>query len=1049
MAARNIKTELIITTGARTTSNTGAQVSQVQEAIRARHEAENTRQRNAARAAATASSRGVAGSLADDAGSTALPAQSVSRYALQRARAKMKQQQQLAEALRSESAAQATALPPELTASPPATATEAPEDTSVLRASAARAAYAAQRARAQAKRAARVAAASKNVSAVPSTQPLPTKLRASAPSSAEDSADEQAAGSFSPIPTGAPLETLAGYYGEVSRVVGRFGRRTARGMRAAADPMRRNLVALAAATQLSTASLNPIAESEDALFPLAAGIQPGFLPGKPVLGSSFTERLRRKLAGFGASLAMRRAIQGIGDLPFSLGATPSVGPASVAETVARNYERLTPTDMSGPDWRLPLNKYPNYNFPAAAGRRSYNARYNDPVLGGDRVASLLSSASILWEPLSRNAPRVQTPTEAHSALIKLAADPKIAVAAAQAAASTPQARALGAFGLHRAIGNLFGVPLPGGAGGLGGGGGGGGGGSAGGSGGAGGGGGGSGGPGDSSGGAAPPLTAQQIRSNRMVRARALQSLGRIAPELSGMLMDPNQSIMTNGAMSTGMNVANMAQMYGAHRMLTGVPGGMGMFAGATAALSVLSLLKAALERGTKIQQEGEALYTSAEPYFARETRLAAMHGNRAAQARLEVFARRDDAASKANRALIAAIPGFKQGTRTEDLPPLVVDQGSAAYEESRRRRARARATPLRVAATDVERSILEEQQQRLDEREFSDVYTENVTDRMNIIRRRLAPIFGASKAFQAYSQFRGQSGVVRMTTDQAAAAMETGSFAGIPLELLARSSTLSLMRGNRAGQLNIGADGRQDIGSLRYQSETLARRGVFGDPANAIMADTLRRQEEFAALGARSNDQSAALFQRLMADQNIAPQQFGGVQGTIAGIRKGIIEQMQAPGKAALAGLMTASVYMRGGSFAGAQRLAANESEENIMSGALGLAPDALVNVIGSALAPGDQAAMSRVLQQARSGKLSGVATATGETTATRAEFGRSLFGQMAAWSPLDSVKNMDRLAEIATFQVSLDNAAKAIRNAADAMEAAGSSLGNAIASNE
>jgi len=417
-----------------------------------------------------------------------------------------------------------------------------------------------------------------------------------------------------------------------------------------------------------------------------------------------------------------------------------------------------------------------------------------------------------------------------------------------------------------------------------------------------------------------------------------------------------------------------------------------MLLGGFAVGSIVNLLKSGLERGTELQKQAEKVYIEAEPMFAREEQMRAARG-------------------------LTSVRGF-----------------SAEAQKRADAAQRRLGTPDRPTAGSGTPDDI-------------DVYSNLTTTRLKTLQQNLGSIMGLSAASQAYAQFRRQAGVVDMDTGEASLAMKTGFMAGTPTELLARAAQLGAIRGNRGGGIRQGLDYRTDIGTVRYQQETLERANVMGAPAEAILGQTLSRQEAMAAMGMRIDFDRDAKFQRVLQESNIAPQQFGGITGGVSDIRMGIMQQLQAPGKEILAGLMTAEAFRRGGTVQGAGAYMAQTSDaqalEDMMKGQ-GLGPG-LMQLVATSMAPADQPAIIDALAKVREGQTAGPAAATegGESGDAARERGRLEF--TAEYSALGAQRGMGDKAKIAQFQQTLDVAARNIRSAADSMQSLAASAGNFV----
>ena len=456
------------------------------------------------------------------------------------------------------------------------------------------------------------------------------------------------------------------------------------------------------------------------------------------------------------------------------------------------------------------------------------------------------------------------------------------------------------------------------------------------------------------------------------------------------LFDQDKSIATTGLLGGLDKAAGMAQTAGFVSLAMG--GGPLLAIGATIAKGLTSALTGGLERGTELQKQAEKVYIDAEPMFAREEQMRAARGLTSVRGFSAEAQKRADAAQR------------RLGT--PDRPTA----GSGTPEDI-------------------------------------DVYSNMTTTRLKTLQQNLGSIMGLSAASQAYGQFRRQAGVIGMDTGEASLAMKTGFMAGTPTELLARAAQLGAISGNRGGGIRQGLDYRTDIGTVRYQQETLERAGLMGAPAEAILGQTLSRQEAMASMGMRLDFDRDAKFQRVLQEQGIAPQQFGGITGGVDETRMGLLQQLQAPGKEILSGLMMAEAFRRGKTVQGAAEYLAKTSSaqslEETMQG-VGMGPG-LMQLVATSMAPADQPSIMESLRKIREGQTAGPAAATGEGTIDDAarERGRTEF--MPEYSAIGAQRGMGDKAKIAQFQQTLDVAARNIRSAADSMQSLAASAGNIV----
>jgi hypothetical protein len=479
------------------------------------------------------------------------------------------------------------------------------------------------------------------------------------------------------------------------------------------------------------------------------------------------------------------------------------------------------------------------------------------------------------------------------------------------------------------------------------------------------------------------------------RSQTYLAIARGIAEGAGGVFDPNRSVMTTGLMGLGAAGGRMLMQSGAQAMAGGAGfaslAGGGALVGGAALLGGALLLKAGYDRGTELQNKAEKVYISAEPMFAREEQLRAARGDAGSLQQVRQFS------SAAERRALAARGGSSAGPA-----------GTA--------------TPSN-----------------------SDIYSNLATNRFKTIQQFLGSSMGFAESVQAYGQFRRQSGVIDMSTAQAAEAMQTGLYSGVPLELLARASRLGTIPGNRGGGFRQGADGRLDIGTLRYQMETLGRAGLTGAPAEQILGQTLDRQSALAAAGLRTDFDRDAMFQRTLQSSGIAPEQFGGITGTLDDMRSNIAQQLQAPGKEILSGLMMVNAFKQGRTFTGAAEYVGKTSSAQQLEDQLKMVGPAsgLLPLMATGLAPADQPSMMDALRRMRAGQSAGPAIATGEGTIDDAATGRGRLEYMTEFNAIGAQRSMGNKAEIAQFQTTLDSAAKSIKAAADSMQAVAASAGN------
>ena len=489
---------------------------------------------------------------------------------------------------------------------------------------------------------------------------------------------------------------------------------------------------------------------------------------------------------------------------------------------------------------------------------------------------------------------------------------------------------------------------------------------------------------------ATELEKQQAAEAARMRALESAQLQRrkvVADAVTGSsreLFDADKSILTTGLLGAADKAADMA-MLGA--LATGNP--MAILA-VGAGKMLTSGLVGGLERGTELQKSAEKIYTQAEPAFAREEQLRAARGRTSVREFSPEAQKRADAANR------------KLGD--PDLPTA----GSGTPEDK-------------------------------------DVYTNLATKRFKTLQANLGSVMGLQAASEAYQKFRQQSGVIDMSVDDASLAMKTGYMSGMSQDMLARAATVGAVRGNVGGGIRQGLDYRTDIGTLRYQQETLERAGLTGAPADAILNQTLSRQEAMTSMGMRIDFDRDAKFQRVLQERDIAPQQMPGITGGVDDIRMGLMQQLQAPGKEILSGLMMAEAFRQGKTVQGAAAYLAKtsgaKSLEDMQNG-VGLG-EGLIPLVSTALAPADQENMTGALRDIREGMSAGPAKAVGSGSVDDAARSRGTYEFMSEYSAIGAARGMGDKAKIAKFQSALDGAARAIRSAADSMQGLIANIGS------
>lgn len=486
---------------------------------------------------------------------------------------------------------------------------------------------------------------------------------------------------------------------------------------------------------------------------------------------------------------------------------------------------------------------------------------------------------------------------------------------------------------------------------------------------------------------------ERVRLENKAKAERYRAGGRLFEDAARDAFDPNKSAVVSGLLGAGRMYGQHLQRQGVEQIAAG--GSIGTLAAGIGVTSAVNLLMSGLERGTELQKQAEKVYMAAEPMFAREEQLRAARRSGGDVSRFSA-----EAAIRAESA--------QRRLGMPDRP--TAPSGRPADE---------------------------------------DVYEDLATERLRVLRRHLGRSLGLSEATQAYGQFRRQAGVIDMSTEDAARAMSTGISSGLPFELLARAAQVGAISGNRGGGFRTGLDQRMDIGTLRYQKETLERAGLTGAPAEAILGQTLSRQESMAAMGMRTDFDREAKFQRILQEERIAPQQFGAITGSVDDIRTGLLQQLREPGKEILSGLMMAEAFRRGKTLQGAADYLAKTSGAQALEDQMqGVGPGTgLLPFVATFLAPAQQPEMMNALLRTREGQTAGPAAAAGSGDTDDAAYRRTELEELASYSAFGAQRSIGRKATIAQFHQGLDQVAKAMRHTADLVQHLGAST-SAILSN-
>ena len=319
------------------------------------------------------------------------------------------------------------------------------------------------------------------------------------------------------------------------------------------------------------------------------------------------------------------------------------------------------------------------------------------------------------------------------------------------------------------------------------------------------------------------------------------------------------------------------------------------------------------------------------------------------------------------------------------------------------------------------------------------------TERFGMLKRELGDFMGMGDALKTYESFRATSGVARMQSLEAGKALRTGMLAGISPDLLAAASAVGASPGQVGGGFRLGKDQFTDIGTLRYQQESLLRANMVGAPANQILQETLQRQAALAAMGATTNFDRDALMQRTMLDAGVAPQQMTTISNQLTGMRTSALERNMAPRRAVMASMLEAAAYQRGGTYDEAMRILATESEAEQLEKAIstGMFSGDLLNFSAGGLDPRNPKGMGAALRAIGSGATQGKAQAEGLADLTPTEYARTAINQLLTWSGIGAQADLTKQATIVDLQARLDEAAKSMVSSADSLKALTASLGS------
>jgi hypothetical protein len=494
-----------------------------------------------------------------------------------------------------------------------------------------------------------------------------------------------------------------------------------------------------------------------------------------------------------------------------------------------------------------------------------------------------------------------------------------------------------------------------------------------------------------------------------------------------------------------------------------------MFIGATSALALGNLIKSGVERGYEIRGQADPLYAQMEPTFMREARqrellgtadeadIRSLRGVRTAagaESRSEENRRAYDAAvSKLRKAqaadssdtIVAGAAGasaviggtigfFLGGPIGAGVGATLagVVGGAEGNDIEKVRLAAAKKEALKVGAT-------------LPDKQAGDVTASLASERFRTLKAELGELMGLPEAAKTYDSFRAGAGVANMQFGPAARALRTATLAGLSPELLAAAAATGAMPGQTGGGIRIGKDGLTDIGTLRFQQESLLRANVQGAPANRIMQETLQRQAALAAAGALTNFDRDALMQHTLLSSGVAPQQLTPLTNQLSDMRANAIERNVAPRRQVLASLLEASAYVRGGTNDEALRILTDESEAEQIEGAINagvLSSDELINYT-SGMAGSKRKQFAEALRSIGRGSTRGKAEAEGIATLTPYEFARTAINQRLTYSAIGGQSDLTKQEVIVDFQTSLDEAAKSLADTADSLKAVTAALGS------
>jgi hypothetical protein len=479
---------------------------------------------------------------------------------------------------------------------------------------------------------------------------------------------------------------------------------------------------------------------------------------------------------------------------------------------------------------------------------------------------------------------------------------------------------------------------------------------------------------------------------RSSRAALYGAFGNVVTDAAGAAFSKDRSMLTAGIGGTARLATGYFQQKGLETMMAPGGGGAGMFIAATIAKAAIELIGAGLQRGKELREIADPIYRESEPGFVRESLIRRV-------------AKRESA---------------------EDTSALEL----------------ADAARLRNDRDAVFNNI-------------EDI----ATQRHSILRKQLGPFMGFPEAVKQYNQFMSGSGIIgpqlegkgldpasRMSsTALVASALATGVRAGLSPELLAAAAHAGAMPGQRGGGFRLGPDNTVDIGTLRYQQETLLRAGMQGAPANQILQETLQRQSALAAAGIRTDFDRDALMQRSFANAGMPMQQYTNIANTLEGMRTSAIERQTGPRKQALSSLLEAAAYARGGNIDEVLDYMSNTSTAEQLQNAIraGYIDEPMLQYSAGGLSPADRRAAFQALKDVGAGSTAGKAEAKGEGTLSLWEYARSQAAGRETWAANGAQRDLDTADRMSRFREKLDEVSKMFDATADVLKDFGASIGN------